>query len=92
VECARTIEDRGLASVVGQSVTYKQAPIEDVRRYSPELATMFQWFNENDLRVNIPACRVMHPQLMTFEAWLHRAGWDKLLVKQPEEFVYVPVI
>jgi len=78
--------------VLGRPVTYQQASIEEVRRYSPELATMFEWFNGHSLEVNIPACRVMYPPLLTFETFLVKTGWEKLLVEHPEEYAYIPML
>jgi hypothetical protein len=36
---------------------------------------MIDWFNERGYEADIPAVRARYPALMTFETWLHQAGW-----------------
>lgn len=60
--------------VTGQPHRFVELPLEQVRHFDPELALMFEWFNEVGYHVNIPALRAIHPQLMTFETWLRQTN------------------
>ncbi|HSN98963.1 MAG TPA: NmrA/HSCARG family protein [Candidatus Nanopelagicales bacterium] len=49
--------------------------IAQLRAVSDELATIFRWFHDEGFQAFIPALRALHPGLLTFEAYLRRAGW-----------------
>lgn len=40
-------------------------------------ALMIGWFNDKGFDADIPALRAIHPELMTFETWLRKNGWDR---------------
>ena len=61
--------------VLGKIVRFEQAPIDQLRKFSPELATMFQWFNDVGYSVNIDHVRELHPKLLTFRNWVEQSEW-----------------
>ncbi|HAK60266.1 MAG TPA: hypothetical protein DCO77_07760 [Nitrospiraceae bacterium] len=61
----------------GRAVTYIEQSIDDLRKYSEEMAIMFEWFNKKGYEADIPALRKLYPPLMTLEVWLHKTGWGK---------------
>jgi uncharacterized protein YbjT (DUF2867 family) len=60
-----------ISRATGREVTYVNLPYEDLH---PLLAWAFRWYNEEGYRADIPALRARHPEMMTFEAWLHHSG------------------
>jgi uncharacterized protein YbjT (DUF2867 family) len=62
--------------VVGRPVRFMEQPMSQLRKISKERALMMEWFNRQGYRADIKALRVLHPGLMTLEAWLRStAGW-----------------
>lgn len=66
-----------IGKVTGKTVRYVEQPVEDARRFNKDLAKMYEWFNENGYRADIPALRALYPKLTTFETWLRKSGWAK---------------
>lgn len=60
---------------LGQSVSFVEMPIEQVRSFDKESAKMFEWFNESGYQADIPALRTLHPGLLTFEQWVAKTDW-----------------
>ncbi|WP_394833057.1 NmrA/HSCARG family protein [Pendulispora rubella] len=69
----RQIAD-AFASVAGELVAFRQQPVEELRRFSSEAALMFDWFNREGYRADIPALRVVHPNPVSLESWA-RTHW-----------------
>jgi len=64
--------------VLGLPVRFVERPIAGADRVSKESAVMMEWFNRHGYRADIRALRVLHPGMMTLEAWLRKAGgWAK---------------
>ena len=63
------------AKVAGEPVAFRQQPIEEVRSFSPEAAIMFEWFNRDGYRADIPALSAIHPNPTTLESWA-RTNWS----------------
>jgi uncharacterized protein YbjT (DUF2867 family) len=63
------------SQVLGKTVRYEQAPIEPMRKSMPEVATMFQWFNDVGYSVNIDSVRRLNPKLLTFNNWIKQSQW-----------------
>jgi uncharacterized protein YbjT (DUF2867 family) len=61
-----------MTRVTGQPVHFVEVPLEQVRAFSEENATMFAWFNEHGYEADIAALRRLHPELMTFDQFLRR--------------------
>lgn len=68
--------------VTGIPAAYEQMPLQTMRELIPgvghDFAAMFEFFQDVDLLAHtrdLPALREIHPELMTFEAWLHETGW-----------------
>jgi uncharacterized protein YbjT (DUF2867 family) len=69
------------ARVCGLPARSRQAPIEQLRGFDPQLAQMFTFFNEHPTEpADLAVLRAYHPDLMTLETWLHTTGWKP----QPE--------
>ena len=64
------------AKVIGRPVDLVQP--EEPPAY-PDMVTMVNWFNEKGYEADIPALRVRHPGLMTFETWLRKNGWGNAI-------------
>jgi uncharacterized protein YbjT (DUF2867 family) len=56
--------------VTGVPTTFREQPVEQLRAFSAEMATMFAWFAEAGYRADLPALRRTHPDLTTLDAWL----------------------
>lgn len=56
--------------VLDRPVQFIELPLEEVERQSPEVATMFRWFNEHGYKANIESARDIYPALMDLDAWL----------------------
>ncbi|WP_331744217.1 NmrA family NAD(P)-binding protein [Kitasatospora sp. NBC_01300] len=70
------------AQVTGTPSTYVPMPHDDLRTAAPGLshdyAAMFRFFADRDLYArdrDIDLLRRLHPDVMTFEDWLHHTGW-----------------
>lgn len=61
--------------VTGEPTTFRSQPVEELRAYSAEMATMFAWFAAAGFRADLPALRRLHPDLTTLADWL-RARTD----------------
>ncbi|GAA0341105.1 NmrA/HSCARG family protein [Actinoallomurus spadix] len=60
--------------VSGIPTRYREQPIERLRAVREDLATMFDWFEREGYRADLPRLRRIRPDLMTLEDWL-RAHW-----------------
>ncbi|MCO5971434.1 NmrA/HSCARG family protein [Actinoallomurus soli] len=60
--------------VSGIPTRYKEQPIERLRAVREDLATMFDWFEREGYRADLPRLRSMRPDLTTLEDWL-RDNW-----------------
>ncbi|MFD7586250.1 NmrA family NAD(P)-binding protein [Kitasatospora sp. NPDC059811] len=70
------------AQVTGTPSTYLPMPHDDLRTavpgFSHDYAAMFRFFADRDLYArdrDIGLLRRLHPDVMTFEDWLHHTGW-----------------
>lgn len=70
------------ARVTGTPSVYATMSHDELRAAIPDFghdyAAMFQFFADRDLYArdrDIDLLRRLHPDLMTFEDWLHRTGW-----------------
>ena len=62
---------------IGREVRYQQVPWDQFdQQTSHDYSLMFRWFDEVGYDANISALREEHPNLLTFEHWLH-THWDK---------------
>jgi len=68
-----------ISQATGRIVEYVQIPMDDVRRSSPEMDKMFEWFNVAGYKADIYRLREIHPALMDFETWLYKEDWVKQL-------------
>lgn len=66
---------RHFSRVLGKTVRFEQTPIEELRKFSSELATMFQRFNDVGYSVNIGVVRKLYPKLLTFSSWIEQSEW-----------------
>ncbi|MFJ4769394.1 NmrA/HSCARG family protein [Streptomyces uncialis] len=62
------------ARVSGVPTRYEYLPIEKLRAVRDDLATMFDWFDREGYRADLPELRRLRPDLITLETWL-RAHW-----------------
>jgi uncharacterized protein YbjT (DUF2867 family) len=65
-----------LSRVIEHNVRYVEMPLEQMRASNPGYAKMFEWFNEYGYNADISKLRQMLPELLDFEAWLHKFGWE----------------
>ena len=72
VDIAETI-----ARVMGRPVRYtgSSAGLSELRKYHPEMADLFESVNRFGFQAFIPGLRALHPEMLTFEAYLRRSGW-----------------
>jgi len=63
---------------LGIPIRFFERPTAEENRVSSESAAMMEWFNRHGYRADIRALRLLHPDMMTLEAWLRKAhGWAK---------------
>ncbi|MEU0687181.1 NmrA/HSCARG family protein [Streptomyces uncialis] len=62
------------ARVSGVPTRYEYLPIEKLRAVRDDLATMFDWFDREGYRADLPELRRLRPDLITLETWL-RTHW-----------------
>ncbi|HWS38274.1 MAG TPA: NmrA family NAD(P)-binding protein [Actinoplanes sp.] len=69
--------------VTGVPSAYHPLPLTTLRDAIPQIghdfAAMFRFFQSRDIAVcdrDIDALQKLHPELMTFEAWLRATNWD----------------
>ncbi|MEW2353498.1 NmrA/HSCARG family protein [Spirillospora sp. NPDC029432] len=60
--------------VSGVPTRYAHLPIEGLRAARADLATMFDWFDREGYRADLPGLRRLKPDLVTLETWL-RSNW-----------------
>jgi uncharacterized protein YbjT (DUF2867 family) len=70
-----------IGRVIERDVKYVEMPMEQMKSFNPGWATMFQWFNDFGYNADISKLRSMLPDLMNFETWVHKFGWEHF-VKQ----------
>lgn len=65
-----------LSEALGRKIQYFEAPIADVRAASPEMATMYEWFNRVGLNADIKEVAKKHGiQALTLKQWSHKVKW-----------------
>jgi uncharacterized protein YbjT (DUF2867 family) len=66
-----------LARATGRPVEFEPVPLEQARGYSEDLRTMFRWFNEVGLDVDIPHLRDAYPEVgwQRFAQWAAEQTW-----------------
>lgn len=57
------------AEVAGEPCAFRRQPTEELRAFSADSAIMFDWFNREGYRADIPALRAIHPGLTTLKSW-----------------------
>lgn len=70
-----------LGAAIGKPVEHQPVPIEQARRFSEDLAAMFDYFDRVGLFVDIPGLRTRFPSVRwhTFEGWVRAQDWAALL-------------
>jgi hypothetical protein len=66
-----------IAAATGRPIAAREVALEVAAGYSPDLATMFRYFQEVGLTVDIDALHRDHPQVEwhTFEGWAASRHW-----------------
>ncbi|MBI4350361.1 MAG: NmrA/HSCARG family protein [Elusimicrobia bacterium] len=65
-----------LGEALGRKILYAELPIEEVRAASPEMATMYEWFNSVGLNVDIPGVAGKYGiKALTLKQWAHKVKW-----------------
>ncbi|WP_394823921.1 NmrA/HSCARG family protein [Pendulispora albinea] len=59
----------------GIPTRFESQPTAQLRAFSEELASMFEWFDAKGYAADIPALRGLYPGLTTLETWLRDTGW-----------------
>jgi len=66
------------SQALGEPVTYRQLPLEELQASSEELALMFKWFQTKGTIADIELLRQLHPGLMAWSTWLSEVGLPML--------------
>ena len=56
--------------VTGTRTEFAEQPVDEIARFSPDLAAMYRWFGTAGYQVDIPALRRRFPGLRTTAEWL----------------------
>lgn len=67
-----------LSRVMSRPIRYVEIPLDVVRQASEENARMAAWFNDHGYKADIPYLTTLRPEMLTFEAWLYKGGWDRM--------------
>ncbi|HZK67793.1 MAG TPA: NmrA/HSCARG family protein [Chloroflexota bacterium] len=67
-----------LSRVMSRPIHYVQIPLDVIRQASEENAKMVAWFNDQGYKADISYLRTLRPEMLSFEAWLQRSGWDRM--------------
>jgi uncharacterized protein YbjT (DUF2867 family) len=59
--------------VAGLPGRFQEKPVEQLSDDS--YIRMFDWYNREGFRADLPALRRTHPHMETLESWLRRTGW-----------------
>ena len=66
-----------LSQATGQPVAFEPTPIEDVRQFSDDFATMLEWFDRVGYNADIKGvAEELGVQPQSFEAWSGTVSWD----------------
>lgn len=71
---------RYIGETIGREVRYSQQSLDTLWQQMPELAKMYQWFNDVGYSTNIAACRTICP-LLDFRGYLLQSQWAKVRVE-----------
>jgi uncharacterized protein YbjT (DUF2867 family) len=64
------------ARASGLRARFSQLPIEQLRAFDPEVASMFEWMDTRETgEPDLAALRAEHPGLLTLPDWLRVTGW-----------------
>jgi len=79
-ELTPTAIARELSERIGKPVTYRGAPLEEVRKQSEDLAKMYDWFNRVGYSVDIRRLRQEYPQVhwRSFRDWAAEQDWSRI--------------
>ena len=65
-----------LTEALGRKIQYAETPIAAVRAASPEMATMFEWFNRVGLNADIKeVARKYGVEALSLKNWAHKVKW-----------------
>jgi uncharacterized protein YbjT (DUF2867 family) len=64
------------AEVLGREVSHVQVPIERLREMNPHVSEMFEWYEREGYRADLPALREIHPDPMSLRDWI-ATEWQK---------------
>jgi uncharacterized protein YbjT (DUF2867 family) len=64
--------------VMGRPVRFTGGPegLEHLRAIDEDLGDLFSGVNERGFQAFIPGLRALHPEMLTFESYLRKAGWE----------------
>jgi uncharacterized protein YbjT (DUF2867 family) len=58
------------ADVLGRDVNHVRVPIERLNEMNPHVGEMFEWYEREGYRADLPALREIHPEPMTLRDWI----------------------
>jgi len=65
-----------LSEALDRRVEFSQAPMAEVRKTSPDLAVMYEWFNNVGLGVSIPEITSLYGiRPLSFRQWARKVKW-----------------
>ena len=64
-----------LGAVVGRPVAFQELPIEQLRAFSADYATMCEWFISHGYEADVAELRRLYPPLKDLDAWLAGVTW-----------------
>jgi uncharacterized protein YbjT (DUF2867 family) len=68
-----------LTSLLARPIAYRDTPQlwAGESFIDREFKTMFTWYNTAGYQADIPAVRLLYPQMHTLDGWLHETGWGQ---------------
>lgn len=70
-----------LSRVTGKPFKYFQVPMENIRKMSDDMATMYEWFDRVGYHIDLAALKRDFPSVgwHSFEAWAKEQDWKSIL-------------
>jgi uncharacterized protein YbjT (DUF2867 family) len=78
---------RKISKIIDRNVEFVEMPMQELQKFNADFAAMFQWFIDVGYKSDFSKLHQMLPDLMDFETWLHKYGWEHFVREEaPVEY------
>jgi uncharacterized protein YbjT (DUF2867 family) len=64
--------------IICKDVRYEQTPLDEIRKFSPEMAVMTEWMDKYGYDADIRTLREIRPEILDLEKWLILHNWHNM--------------